>query len=176
MSTPPWSATFHSSGVSSEEAPDLMPWLSDPRGSPPVFEIDVGLLRPRSRGSVRLRSADPSDPPRVELPGLREAFDLERMIEAYGRGLEVAHRPELRRLCADSPPSRPQGADELREVVRAGATRTHTSSVRAQWARVPRTARSSMSAAVCTAPSIWPSSTPTIMLAERLAEQIASTL
>jgi hypothetical protein len=40
-----------------------MLWLSDPRGDPPVFEIDVGLLRPRSRGTVRLRFADPAEPP-----------------------------------------------------------------------------------------------------------------
>jgi choline dehydrogenase len=42
-------ATFHSSASSTAEAPDLMLWLSDPRGYPPIFEIDVGLLKPLSR-------------------------------------------------------------------------------------------------------------------------------
>lgn len=75
-------ATFHSSAVPGSEAPDLMLWLSDPRGDPPVFEIDVGLLRPRSRGTVRLRSADPADTPKIRLPGLVDRSDLERLAEA----------------------------------------------------------------------------------------------
>jgi hypothetical protein len=41
--------------AASAEAPDLMFWLSDPRGDPRLFEIDVALVRLRSRGSVRLR-------------------------------------------------------------------------------------------------------------------------
>ena len=65
-------ATFHSSAAASDEAPDLMLWLSDPRGDPPIFEIDVVLLRPSSRGTVRLRSADPTDPPCIELPDRRD--------------------------------------------------------------------------------------------------------
>jgi choline dehydrogenase len=55
-------ATFHRAAAASDDAPDLMLWLSDPRGDPPIFEIDVVLLRPRSRGTVRLRSADPTEP------------------------------------------------------------------------------------------------------------------
>jgi choline dehydrogenase len=78
--------------------PDLMLRLSDPQGDPPIFEVDVVLLRPRSRGSVRLRSPDPADPPLIELPGLRDPSDVDRLAEAYVRGLEVANRPELRRL------------------------------------------------------------------------------
>jgi choline dehydrogenase len=76
-------ATFHSSTTASAEAPDLMLWLSDPRGDPPIFEIDVGLLRPRSRGSVRLRSTDPADPPadRVTRPARSDR------PRATGRGL-----------------------------------------------------------------------------------------
>lgn len=64
-------ATFHSSAVSSRDAPDLMLWLSDPRqpvGDNTIFEVDVLLLKPRSRGAVRLRSADPTVPPSIELP------------------------------------------------------------------------------------------------------------
>ena len=90
-----------------------MLWLSDPRGDPPVFEIDVGLLRPRSRGTVRLRSADPAQPPRIDLPGLRDPSDAERLAEAYLRGLEVASRPQIRRLCAALPAPRPRSAAEL---------------------------------------------------------------
>jgi choline dehydrogenase len=96
-------ATFHSSRVPTDGPPDLMLWLSDPRGDPPIFEIDVVLLKPRSRGSVRLRSADPSEPPSIELPGLRDPLDAERLGEGFERGLDVALRPEIRHLCEAGP-------------------------------------------------------------------------
>jgi choline dehydrogenase len=114
-------ATFHSSATPADQAPDLMLWLSDPRGDPPVFEIDAGLLRPRSRGTVRLRSADPAEPPRIALPGLRDPSDAGRLAEAYLRGLEVARRPEIRRLCADPPAPQPRGAAGLRDLIRANS-------------------------------------------------------
>ena len=114
-------ATFHSSAASSGQAPDLMLWLSDPRGDPPVFEIDAGLLRPRSRGTVRLPSADPAEPPRIDLPGLRDPSDAERLAEAYLRGLNVARRPEIRRLCAEPPAPQPRSAAGLRDLIRANS-------------------------------------------------------
>ena len=114
-------ATFHSSAASSGQPPDLMLWLSDPSGDPPVFEIDVGLLRPRSRGAVRLRSADPADPPRISLPGLADPSDAERLAEAYLRGLDVASRPEIRRLCATPASPQPRSAAELPDLIRANS-------------------------------------------------------
>jgi choline dehydrogenase len=47
-----------------------------------VFGIVAGLLAVRSRGSVRLRSADPADPPRIDIAHLRHPEDMTRMIEA----------------------------------------------------------------------------------------------
>ena len=112
-------ATFHSRAAASDEAPDLMLWLSDPRGDPPIFEIDVVLLRPRSRGAVRLRSADPTEPPRIELPNLHDPFDVERLAEGYRRGHEVASRPEIRRLCDASLSPEIRSAHELRDLIHA---------------------------------------------------------
>jgi hypothetical protein len=80
-------------------APDLMFWISDPE-EPDGFEIDVVLLKPRSRGHVRLRSAEAADPPRIELPGLSERVDVERLAEGCGRALDLAEHPEIRRLCS----------------------------------------------------------------------------
>jgi choline dehydrogenase len=99
--------TFHSGGRSIDQAPDLMFWLCDPVGSPDElapFEIDVVLLKPRSRGTVRLRSADPLEPPAIVLPSLSDRSDVERLAAGYLRALEVANRPELRRLCTGAPP------------------------------------------------------------------------
>ena len=47
-----------------------------------VFGIVTGLLAVRSRGSVRLRSADPADRPRIDIAHLRHPEDMTRMIEA----------------------------------------------------------------------------------------------
>jgi choline dehydrogenase len=181
-------ATFHSSTTPSSQAPDLMLWLSDPRGDPPVFEIDVGLLRPRSRGTVRLRSADPTDPPRVELPGLRDPVDLERLAEAYVRGREVARHPEIRRLCADRPSPEAQDPAELRELVSASSySFPHVVGTCAMGPHpeegavvdgsgcVHGTERLSVvdASIIPNGPSAF-THLPTVMLAERLSERLAS--
>ena len=181
-------ATFHSSGSSSDDAPDLMLWLSDPRGAPPIFELDIGLLRPRSRGSVRLRSPDPTDPPRIELPGLRDPVDVERLAEAYVRGLEVAQRPEIRRLCADAPAPDARDVIELRDWIRAASysfphvvgtcamgPRPENGAVVDRSGRVHGTERLSVvdASVIPNAPSGF-THLPTIMLAERLSEEIAA--
>ena len=180
-------ATFHSSSVSSDEAPDLMLWVSDPEGEPPIFEICPVLLRPRSRGSVRLRSTNPVEPPRIELPGVRDPFDVERLAEAYLRGLEVANRPEIRRLSAE-PPSPVLGADELPDVIRATSysyphvvgtcgmgSRPDDGAVVDTSGRVHGTERLSVidASIVPNAPAAF-THLPTIMIAERLSEQIAA--
>src|SRR5205823_15099790 len=76
-------ATWHSERRPRTEAPDLMLWVGDPEGAPPAFEIVVVLLRPRSRGAVRLRSSNPLDPPLIELPNLDDPADLARLVEGY---------------------------------------------------------------------------------------------
>ena len=98
-------ATFHSDTASADDPPDLMAWTSDPSGDPPAYEIDVVLLKPRSRGSVRLRSPDPMEPPRIDLPGVREPTDVDRLLEGYRRVEEVANDPGVRRLTGDRPSS-----------------------------------------------------------------------
>lgn len=113
--------TFHSVAARTNEPPDLMFWVADP-ASPdaPQFEIEVVLLKPRSRGSVRLRSADPADPPRIELPNFRDRSDLERLAEGYRRAREVAGHAAMRRLCEGPLPPEPTGHDELIRTVRGG--------------------------------------------------------
>ncbi len=110
-------ASFRSQTPTFDGAPDLMFWFSDPDGDEPGLWLDPVLLKPRSRGSVRLRSSDPADPPRIALPGLRESADIERLAEAYRRGLEIARRPGIRRLATDAPPADPATPEELRRRV-----------------------------------------------------------
>jgi choline dehydrogenase-like flavoprotein len=60
-----------------------------------VFGIVAGLLAVRSRGSVRLRSADPADPPRIDIAHLRHPEDMTRMIEATRHARRLSHTPPL---------------------------------------------------------------------------------
>ncbi len=185
-------ATFHSAGRSSDEAPDLMLWMADPGrppGGPAQFEIEVVMLRPRSRGTVRLRSADPAAAPFVELPNLRGPSDVQRLAEGYDRALDVARQPEIRRLCTDPPAPAARG-DKVLELIRANGyslphvVGTCSMGLRAQdgavvdaSGRVHGTDRLSVIDA-----SIMPdvpsgfTHIPTIMIAERLSELTGSLL
>jgi choline dehydrogenase len=185
-------ATFHSAGRSNDEAPDLMFWLADPggpAGSPPTFDIEVVLLRPRSRGTVRLRSADPVDAPCIELPSLQNPSDVQRLAEGYERALDVVRQPQIRHLCTN--PSAPEAqADEVEEFIRANAysiphvvgtcsmgLRPENGAVVDASGQVHGTQRLSVIDA-----SIMPdvpsgfSHIPTIMIAERLSERTGSLL
>jgi choline dehydrogenase len=114
-------ATFRSSSAASGSGPDLMFWASDPEGDDGRFYFDPILVRPRSRGSVRLRYADPTEPPRIALPGVRESADIDRLIEGYRIGLELANRPEIRSLSREPAPADPGDAAAWRQTVVANA-------------------------------------------------------
>ncbi|MGA7097893.1 MAG: GMC family oxidoreductase [Acidimicrobiia bacterium] len=109
--------TFHSRNTVATAPPDLMLWVTDP-GDEPEFFIDAVLLKPEARGSVRLRSPDPTDAPVVRLPAWRQnGFDLERLVEGYEVALEVSHHRELRDHC-DGGPRPGRSRQELRDEVR----------------------------------------------------------
>lgn len=173
--------TFHSSGRSSAETPDLMLWLADPTEEDTEFGAEVVLLRPRSRGSVRLRSDDPLDPPRIRLPGLDDAADLERLAEGYRRALDVAAQPALRRFAVGPAPSEP---NDLEAVIRSELfSIPHTVGTCAMGSVVDESgAVYGVDGVSVIDASIMPdvpsgfTHVPTIMIAERLSEELASLL
>jgi choline dehydrogenase-like flavoprotein len=156
----------------------------DPTSEPGSFEFGVLLLKPRSRGSVRLRSNNPADPPSITLPSLDDPSDVERLGECYRRAIDVANRPELRSLCAELATADPGDDAALRARVRMDAysvphvvgTCALGSAVDV-FGRVLGTERLSVADA-----SVMPdvpsgfTHIPTIMIAERLSEQLASLL
>ena len=174
-------ATFHSSGRLADETPDLMFWLADPTEQDPEFGAEVVLLRPRSRGSVRLRSNDPREPPLIELPNLEAQHDVDRLAEGYRRAIEVASQPALRGHCSGPEPAEPEDLEEL---------------IRAELFSVPHTVGTCAMGSVVDEfgsvngveglsvvdASVMPdvpsgfTHIPTVMIAERLAEHIASRL
>ena len=181
-------ATFRSSAAAAEDPLDLMLWTADPQGDPPAFSIDAVLMKPASRGSVRLRSADPHDPPRIDLPGLRAASDVDRLAEAHLRARELASRPELRRWC-DEP--EPLGSDEpkaLRSAIRAerysiphvvgtcsmGRSPEDGAVVDASGSVHGAERLSVIDASIIPEPTAGFPHLATIMIAERLSERIAA--
>jgi choline dehydrogenase len=168
----------------------MMLWLSDPRGDPPIFEIDVVLLRPRARGTVRLRSRDPAEPPLIGLPDRCDPIDIERLAEGYLRGLDVATQPRIRSLCSAPPSPNTRQSAELRDVIRADAYHfphvVGTCSM-GPWPDAGGVVDASGgvhgtdgvsvvdASIVPNGPSAF-THLPTVMLAERLSEQLAGRL
>jgi choline dehydrogenase len=79
--------TMRSSYADPEGPPDLHLFAAGPFDDPgapsgSVFGVVTGLLSPTSRGSLRLRSAKPADPPRIDIGHLRTTDDVRRMVEA----------------------------------------------------------------------------------------------
>lgn len=93
--------TMRTGAVPADGGPDLMFWVSDPVAADPHVYADPILLRPASRGRLALRSSDPADPPRIELPGVRDPADVSRLAEGLEHGLAVMGDPALRALCAE---------------------------------------------------------------------------
>jgi choline dehydrogenase len=90
-------ATLHSTVTDADGPPDLMlftagPFDVDPEQVPSgaAFGIAVGLMAPRSRGWVRLRSSDPTDSPRIHFGHLSASGDLEAMLDGLSEARRIA--------------------------------------------------------------------------------------
>jgi choline dehydrogenase len=114
-------APWRSATTGATESPDMLFWLVDPSGDPGAFSIECDLMRPRSRGQVRLRSSDPAEPPRISLPSLSEQADVTRLGEGALRLREIAMAPGLRKLCDAEPTGLPNRGAELDQWVRENA-------------------------------------------------------
>lgn len=73
--------------------------LVSPRGAYGVG-LMVQLVRPDSRGSVRLASADPLAAPRITLNLLTESSDMKRLIKGVEIGRQLFRQPALQRIGA----------------------------------------------------------------------------
>jgi choline dehydrogenase len=113
-------ATFDSDEAA-DGVPDLAFWMVDPSGDPPTFEIAILLLKPRSRGRVRLRSADPTAPPIIERPDLDDPADVRRLATGLRRAAALVSDPELRRRCALPATALPATQADLEAFVLANA-------------------------------------------------------
>jgi choline dehydrogenase len=65
----------------------------------PGFQFWVDLSRPRSRGFVRLRSADPDDAPLTVFNTYSHREDLDDMVRAVRQARELVAQPSLAKYC-----------------------------------------------------------------------------
>jgi choline dehydrogenase len=97
------------------------------QGHPNSISILPGVVRPRSRGSVKLASADPTVPPLVDPNYLGDPSDLEKLVEAT----KIARRIFATKAFAPwvgqelMPADDPQTDDELRAFVKSTADSYH---------------------------------------------------
>jgi choline dehydrogenase len=90
------------------------------RGTP-ALTIGAAYLRPESRGSVRLRSADPADHPRILNNSLTSEGEVDACLRAIELIREIASRPPLNGLLEEelNPGPSLRGRDELESWLRA---------------------------------------------------------
>ena len=120
-----------------EPTPDIqlhfLPGAGIEAGVPPVpggygCTINSCQLRPRSRGSVTLASADPREPPLIDPNYWAERYDLDCSLEGLRLTREIAAQPSLRRFIAKEhlPGAEVRSRDDLvRYAQRFGKTGYH---------------------------------------------------
>jgi choline dehydrogenase len=104
---------------------DARVWLPGlQRRSPARLSVRTGYLPLKSRGWVRLRSADPRDAPRIFLNLFAEPGDLEGMVRSLRLSRHIyAQSPLAGRIARENLPGEATKADaELAEHVRRHAT------------------------------------------------------
>lgn len=116
-----------------EEAPDLqplflhLPYPTDGGAAPAHgYTIAPGIVRPRSRGSLRLASADPTVAPVVDPNILADEYDVEALVDAVEICREIGQQDAFAPFRkSEFSPSGVANRDTLREFVRRVAGTYH---------------------------------------------------
>jgi choline dehydrogenase len=93
-----------------------------------AFEIDIALLKPRSRGRVTLVSRDPRVPPRIDVNLLADPWDVASMVEGIRLARRLARTEPLASLHEGEVfpgDDIGDGADALTPVLKAGVNFYH---------------------------------------------------
>ena len=90
-----------------------------PAGTPTLFWISAAVLTPRSRGTVRLASADPGAAPRIRLNLLTDPLDLTRMLAGVRSARRIGALSPLTELAAGPEQWAGAGIEDEAELARA---------------------------------------------------------
>jgi choline dehydrogenase len=125
LNLPESSVTVGMFTVSLNASPPDLQWdFVDPRGSGgPTLGVDVTLVQPKARGTVRLRSADPTAAPIVEVNALSDDADVAALVQGVRLARLAFESPQLDRMRGmEAPPSAAaQSPAELQALVRREA-------------------------------------------------------
>jgi choline dehydrogenase len=146
-------------------------------------------LHPYSRGDVRLRSADPHDPPLIDLRILSDRRDLESVVDHLETLREIARQPALAEWVKSEVYPGPERTtrDALRDYVRASADSGHhqVGTARMGTDRLavvdPELRVNGVAGLRIADASVMPTTTagniagPTLMIAERAADFLLAT-
>lgn len=157
-----------------------------------AFWIVVGLMKPKSRGTVHLRSADPSAPPRIALAHLTHPEDLARMVDGVQLARELLATEPLRGFVTgdeSKPGSSVVARADLEAAVLANVSTYHHASGTAAMGTTPEFgAVVDPGGRVHDIEALWVADTsimpeipgantalPAIMIAERIADAMLAT-
>ena len=73
----------------------MLPGAFFPPELPPQLTVACVLQRPRSRGKLRLRSADPLEQPEIQLNYFDDHEDMRRMIDGLRLGWRLMHQQDV---------------------------------------------------------------------------------
>lgn len=80
----------------------VLPFMVGWADRPPIEEHGIAIgpcfLRPRSRGSVKLRSSDHKDPALFDAGSFSDTADLDVLVRGVKKGIEILDAPSLARL------------------------------------------------------------------------------
>jgi choline dehydrogenase-like flavoprotein len=86
------------------------------------YTLHTCVLRPRSRGTVGLRDAEPTSPPRIDPQFLSDANDLDVLLKGVSIGRRIMEAPQFRELGPQELyTAGVQDDDRLREEIRKRA-------------------------------------------------------
>jgi choline dehydrogenase len=90
----------------------------------PGFLMSIAPCRPLSRGSITLRSTDPSAPPRIEPNYLAEPADLEELVVGFEFLRRLARMPTLAKVIAEeiTPGAQTSTREDIIEYARTNAS------------------------------------------------------
>ncbi len=86
-----------------------------------AWSIAPGLVRPKSRGRVRLNSANPSDPMRIDANFLSEPDDLRALVRATELCRDIGNAPEMREFAKREVMPGPLSGKAMEDFVRNAA-------------------------------------------------------